>query len=275
MNRDSSWLLALLIAVLLGSTTTTATAADGDEVIRQSPSGKQTLLKFENPDDPSKSLEYWLYEPAGAEEGEKLPTMFFLHGAGERHNDKNPAEAVLKHGPPKLIERGEKFPCRVISPQCPPSWWHPNMIIPLVEHTIETYDVDEDRVYLTGLSMGGMASWDTAAMRPDLFAAVVPICGKAYDVPAWAEKLKNTWIWAFHGDKDNAVPVTGTTDMVAAIEAAGGERVKMTIYEGVGHNSWTKAYDDPELYKWMFSKQRDPQEDAEGKSDDDEATAPR
>ncbi len=102
--------------------------------------------------------------------------------------------------------------------------------------------------------MGGFGSWYLAARYPDRFAAVVPICGGGD--PAAAEKLKGLPIWIFHGDADNAVPVARSRDMLAAIWAAGGTRVWYTEYPGVGHNSWDRAYGEPELARWLFEQRR-------------------
>lgn len=231
--------------------------ADPPAPLRSSPSGRQTLWQYTSPKSEKQSMEYWLYEPANVEPGAKLATMIFLHGAGERTRY-GKAEAVLKHGPPKLIEAGRDFPCRVVSPQCP-TWWSADLVLAFTDYVLKTYAVDEDRLYLTGLSMGGMGTWDAGAARPDLFAALVPICGRCKDVAASAPRLASSWIWAFHGDADKDVDPQGTTEIVEAIKAAGGTRVQMTLYEGARHDSWTRTYDNPAVFEWMLSRKRDSQ----------------
>ena len=118
---------------------------------------------------------------------------------------------------------------------------------------MQKYRADKRRVYLTGLSMGGFGTWAWAQYAPKRFAAVAPICGGG-DVKQ-AAKLKKLPIWAFHGDKDTTVSVTQTEQMIAAVRDAGGEP-RVTIYPGVGHNSWNKAYADPELFTWLLLQKR-------------------
>ena len=115
------------------------------------------------------------------------------------------------------------------------------------------YRVDKDRIYLTGLSMGGFGTWSLAAAHPERFAAIVPICGGGN--PADAAKLKNLPIWVFHGAKDPVVPPERSESMVKAIKAAGGN-VKLTVYPDAGHDAWTATYENPELYRWLFAQKR-------------------
>ena len=110
---------------------------------------------------------------------------------------------------------------------------------------------DPDRVYLTGLSMGGFGTWEIAAQNPRRFAAIVPICGGGN--ARFARALRNMPIWAFHGDKDEAVPVSASVEMVEAVRKAGGTDVKLTRYPEAGHDSWTVTYDNPELYTWLLA----------------------
>jgi predicted peptidase len=115
------------------------------------------------------------------------------------------------------------------------------------------FSIDPDRLYITGLSMGGFGVWDAIQRQPDLFAAAAPVCsgGDA----TLAKQIKDVPVWAFHGDRDEAVKVRRSRDMIAAIQAAGGQP-KYTEYKGVGHDSWTATYKDPELYKWLFAQKR-------------------
>lgn len=222
------------------------------------------------------TLPYRLMRPEGAKPqaagaGKKYPVVLFLHGAGERGDDN---AAQLKFLPTHLSEpeQREKFSAFVIAPQCPKEqrWgtldWrndireYPDQMSAQMQAVIEILDnvlkdpaADADRVYLTGLSMGGFGSWELASRRPELFAAVVPICGGG-DV-AHAHKLVELPLWAWHGDADKAVPVEQTRRMIEAIKQAGGHP-RYTELPGVGHNSWTPAYTGDELLPWMFKQKR-------------------
>ncbi len=142
----------------------------------------------------------------------------------------------------------------LVSPQCPgaESWGQPGqqkLLVALLDHVIKEYKVDEERIYLTGLSMGGFGSWRLAADHPERFAAVAPICGGGK--PEDAEKLKNLPIWVFHGTADPAVPLQRSIDMVDAIKKAGSTTIRFTTLEEIGHNSWEAAYATPDLYQWL------------------------
>ena len=117
------------------------------------------------------------------------------------------------------------------------------------------FSIDATRLYVTGLSMGGYGTWDALQRYPDRFAAAVPICGGG-DVKQ-AKKIAQIPIWAFHGDKDTAVPVERTRSMIAALKEAGG-MPKYTEYPDVGHDSWTATYKDPALHEWMFAQRLKP-----------------
>lgn len=191
--------------------------------------------------------------PAGYALGgaKRWPLVIFLHGSGERGAD---LKKVAKHGPPKLVEAGRDFPFILLSPQCPTGqWWDLAALDAWLDEVVRKYRVDADRIYLTGLSMGGYGTWGWAQRVPGRFAAIVPVCGGGD--PAQGEKLKGLPVWAFHGDKDTAVPVVRTEEMIAAIKAAGGEP-RVTIYPGVAHDSWTEAYATEDVYTWMLSKRR-------------------
>ena len=120
-----------------------------------------------------------------------------------------------------------------------------------MDELIELEAVDVLRVYLTGTSMGGYGTWQTAIEHPDRFAAIVPICGGGD--PRKARRITHLPVWAFHGQIDDTVPVSETLKMVEALRAAGGN-VRVTIYPHLGHDSWTETYDDPKLYKWLLGQ---------------------
>jgi predicted peptidase len=121
------------------------------------------------------------------------------------------------------------------------------------------YRVDPDRIYLTGLSMGGSGTWTLAGEYPEYFAAIVPICGSGD--PQDAKRLKELPIWVFHGAKDEAVPLSRSEEMVKALKEEGAE-VKFTIYPEAGHDSWTETYNNPELYQWLLKHKRGEKEAA-------------
>jgi len=199
------------------------------------------------------SVDYLLYLPDGYESDatRKWPMVVFLHGAGERGDD---LAKVKIHGPARYVAEGKSYPFILIAPQCAERrWWDAQVIVELVERITRSYRVDPERVYLTGLSMGGFGTWSAAALAPDRFAAIAPVCGGGE--PEAAAKLKNVPVWAFHGGKDPVVPVKFSQDMVDAINAAGGG-AKLTVYPDAGHDSWTETYENPELYKWLLSHRR-------------------
>lgn len=211
--------------------------------------GKQVEQKLDLGD--GQSIDFLLYLPEDYDPANKSPFMLFLHGRGESNG---PLAVVKKWGPPRILDEGKSMPYIVASPQCPRSaFWsqagEQAKLVKLLEHLEETYSIDEGRMYLTGLSMGGFGSWTFAATHPDKFAAVVPICGRGN--VADAEKLKNVPIWAWHGLSDNVVEPSGTEDMVKAIRKAGGTVIRYTSLEDIGHNSWSSAYATPDLYTWL------------------------
>lgn len=200
------------------------------------------------------SCNYLLFLPEDyGQKGQKWPLMMFLHGAGERGSDLN---KVKKHGPPKIVEERKDFPFVVVSPQCPSGdWWTEKVevLINLLDDIVERYDVDTERIYLTGLSMGGYGTWSLVSVHPERFAAIAPICGGGKRFMAM--KLKDVPVWAFHGAKDNVVPLKESEEMVEAIKRRGGD-AKLTVYPEAGHDSWTETYNNQELYDWFLSHRK-------------------
>ena len=163
--------------------------------------GRQKAREFEKTITKTVGCKYLLYLPKGygKKKGQEWPLMLFLHGAGERGSDLN---KVKKHGPPKLAGAGKDLGFIIVSPQCPDGdWWTEKgeMLIHLLDDIQAGYAVDPNRVYLTGLSMGGYGTWTLGAAYPDRFAAMVPICGGGKRFQAW--KLKDVPVWAFHGGR--------------------------------------------------------------------------
>ena len=214
----------------------------------------ETSHSFKTTVEKEVELGYLQYVPPEYNETEKdWPLMVFLHGMGERGDN---LDLVKKHGPPKLIAEGKDFPFIVVSPQCPQwSWWPTEVeaLDALIDRICSEYRVDEDRIYLTGLSMGGFGTWSLACHSPDRFAAIAPICGGGE--PEKAEKIAHLPVWVFHGAKDNVVPVKRSKEMVEALKEAGGTP-KLTIYPDAGHDAWTQAYNDEELYDWFLKHKR-------------------
>jgi predicted peptidase len=196
-------------------------------------------------------LKYLLYLPKDYDSKKAWPLVLFLHGAGERGNNLN---MVKKHGPPKLVAQGKEFPFILVSPQCPAGhWWEPVELSALLDEIVEKQKVDKDRVYVTGLSMGGFGTWSLAAHSPKRFAAIVPICGGGE--PIMAMLLPHVPAWVFHGAKDPVVPVARGEAMVNALKAAGGT-VKFTVYPDALHDSWSETYNNPKLYEWLLEQKR-------------------
>lgn len=199
---------------------------------------------------------YQLFVPSGAGSGERSwPLLIFLHGSGERGDD---ISRVKVHGPPKIADRDPDFPFILISPLLPVEQdWDIARLEAILDKALATLPIDRSRVYLTGLSRGGHASWRWAAAAPGRFAAVAMVAGRGD--PATACALKDKPVWAFHGDRDDVVPPEGSFAMVRAIRACGGNP-RLTIYPDLGHNAWDPAYDDPALYLWLLSHRlEDPQ----------------
>ncbi len=197
------------------------------------------------------TMKYLIYLPKDYEQKDSWPVLLFLHGSGERGDN---LDLVKTHGPPKLISAGKQFPFIVVSPQCPNGrWWEAVELATLLDEIVEKYKVDQDRIYLTGLSMGGFGTWSLAAYQPNRFAAIVPICGggEVY----WSDTLAHIPVWAFHGAKDSGVPPERSKQMVEALKKDGGNP-KLTIYPEAGHDSWTEAYNTPELYEWLLQQKR-------------------
>jgi predicted peptidase len=165
---------------------------------------------------------------------------------------------VAKHGPPKIAEDkdsplGNRF--IVVSPQCPPKvWWQVDSLEGLLDDVLEKYHVDKDRVYLTGLSMGGFGTWAWAGRSPGRFAALAPMCGGGN--PTQAERLKDLPIWCFHGELDDRVKITHSEEMIDAVKMAGNKEVKFTRYPDAGHDCWTRSYANRELYEWFLKHKR-------------------
>lgn len=223
------------------------------------------------------SIQYRILYPDNYKPSKKYPLVVFLHGAGERGNDN---ESQLKHGGALFLkdEVRKKFPAIVVFPQCPAEDFWANLKVEdktprewtydytgapkpalgaamaLVNKLIREEAVDANRVYISGLSMGGMGTFEAAYRFPALFAAALPICGGGND-QGYDNRIKSIPYWVFHGDADPVVPVRSSRIMVGKLTAVGAS-VKYTEYPGVGHDSWTNVFAEPDYLVWMFKQKR-------------------
>lgn len=225
------------------------------------------------------TLRYRILYPENYNANQKYPLVLFLHGAGERGNDN---EAQLKHGSKLFLqaENRRNFPAIVIFPQCPKnSYWSSlnvkrkegkqskfefpydkqatasmNLSIKLVQDLLDKGLLDEKRIYISGLSMGGFGTFEALVRHPNLFAAAMPICGggSVKLAKVYAKKLP---LWIFHGEVDSVVPVELSRNVYNKLKALGAD-VKYTEYPGVNHNSWDNAFAEPEYLPWMFAQQK-------------------
>ena len=222
------------------------------------------------------SYRYQVYVPADFRSKKSWPVILFLHGAGERGSDGLlQTDVGIGHA---IRLDASRFPFIVVMPQCSKGkiWGESDMraqALAALDASIKEFHGDRKHVYLTGLSMGGFGTWEIAATYPGRFAALVPICSGVRPQKDWPQlKVKladdakaadpyaevarlvgKTPVWIFHGDADQAVPVEESRHMAEALKAAGAE-YKYTEYPGVNHNSWDKAYAEPELVPWLLSK---------------------
>lgn len=216
-------------------------------------------LEGQHPQPPvaANGYAYQLHIPKGySPTGIRWPLMIFLHGSGERGSD---IELVKVHGPPKIADSNPNFPFVLVSPLLPAEEdWDLAKLNALLVASLKSLRVDPARVYLTGLSRGGHATWRWAAAKPWRFAAIAPVAGRGD--PSTACNLTKMPVWAFHGDRDDVVTPEGSFAMARAIRACGGQP-RLTIYPDLGHNSWDPAYDDPALYLWLLSNHHTPTKD--------------
>ena len=203
-------------------------------------------------------LRYLLFLPQGYEQkGEKRwPLILFLHGAGERGDD---LSLVARHGPPKVVGTRPDFPFIVVSPQLPADrgQWPADELLALLDEVEAAHAVDKDRVYLTGLSMGGYGTWSLGLAHPERFAAIAPFCGGGSLIgvilpdAAKAKALKTLPIWVFHGARDHVVPLDESQRLVDRLQRME-NHVKFTVLPEADHDCWTEPYGGKEIYDWFL-----------------------
>jgi predicted peptidase len=248
--RHTPTLLATALALLAPMITTRAQ----DDL--------QTVKSFNKTITRTVSARYLLFLPQGYEPkgAKRWPLLLFLHGAGERGSD---IWKVAVHGPPKIVKDKPGFPFLLVSPQCPDGeTWSDEVVLSLLDEVIAAHAVDTNRVYLTGLSMGGYGTWSLAVRFPQRFAAVAPVCGGGEPVraylagPSQLEALKSLGVWAFHGAKDPVVPLAESQRMIDTLKKIGCGEARLTTYPEAQHDSWTETYNNPDLYEWFLKHSR-------------------
>ncbi len=255
MDKRFTVMLVVTLATVFSGCRTVQTESIAKEPM-------QTSKRFQGKITRSVQLDYLLHLPAGysAQGIKEWPLMLFLHGSGERGSNVN---KVAAHGPPKVVKTMKDFPFILISPQCPTdATWRDDELNALLDDVISKHRVDTNRIYVTGLSMGGYGSWSLGTRYPERFAAIAPICGGGEQIPillASREKkaaMRTMGVWAFHGAKDPVVAVEESQRMTNAMMRAGCNNVKLTIYSDAGHDSWTQAYAEPEIWNWFLAHRR-------------------
>jgi len=234
--------------------------------MQQPPAPPKTTISGLSPRKFTETIsgDYLLFLPRDydANSGKRWPLILFLHGAGERGAD---VWRAATHGPTKYIAQHPEFPFILAVPVCPAGKiWSHEVLLGILDDVTAKNAVDTNRVYLTGLSMGGFGSWSLALQYPERFAAVAPICGGegalsmllSLGDSTKSSALKSLPIWAFHGGKDPVVPLAESERMVAMLKKAGVTDVKLTVYPEAQHDSWTETYNNPELYAWFLAHER-------------------
>lgn len=216
---------------------------------------------YQSPDD---TLPYRLLKPKDLKENQKYPVVLFLHGMKERGNDNEQQLNFITT--PFLNEKNRnEFPCFVVVPQCPENelWSYPNWynepeeptktVIKLLDSLAALPTVDNKRIYVMGLSMGGYGTWYLLTRYPDRFAAAIPICGGG----DWSQagNFAHVPIWAFHGAKDKIVDPDQSRRMVEVLKKIGG-KPRYTEYRKAGHDCWTQVFVEPELFVWLFNQKK-------------------
>jgi predicted peptidase len=213
------------------------------------------------------TMPYLLFLPEGYDKTKSYPLVLWLHGGGTRGNN---LKSLLAHGNEHGIgylaraDNQTRYPSFILAPQCPPHkiWGDPHsgqptaemrMVFEILDKVRADYSIDNRRLYVMGMSLGGYGTWDIITRRPTTFAAAVPICGGGNT--SKASGIAKIPIWVFHGDEDEMVNVSESRSMIAALKKVGGHP-RYSEYKGVGHNSWVRAFKEPDLLSWLFAQKR-------------------
>ena len=197
---------------------------------------------------------YILQLPENIAKNEKLPLIVFLHGSGERGDS---VDLVKVHGPWNFIESHPDYRFAILAPQCKEGeFWDARKLSLLLDEILANYPLDSNRIYLTGLSMGGYGTWDLAMFDPVRFVAIAPVCGTTYRQKLMANQVKDLPIWIFHGAMDETVPFQNSAKMAARLKELNAD-IRFTVYPLTSHNSWDEAYAEEELYKWFLSHEKE------------------
>lgn len=198
-----------------------------------------------------KQLNYLLNVPGDAKA--KKPLIIFLHGSGEKGND---LERVKVHGPFKYLKTNS-IDAYVLAPQCPDGeYWDSETLYRLIQKVVKENNIEESRIYLTGLSMGGWGAWNLAFAHPEMFAALVPVCGFIDRVPMLENcKIKDIPTRIFHGLLDDVVDVSYSTTIYKKLKPCSKD-ISLTIFDDANHDSWTRVYDNSAIYDWMLQQKK-------------------
>lgn len=208
-------------------------------------------------DDPEYSYVLHLPRDYDPTDGKKWPLVFFFHGIGERGDD---PQVLFNKALPEYLLRGGRLDAIMVAPQCPAgSHWVENpgeleKLSRFVPRMLETYPADEDRVYLTGLSMGGRCCWKLALAMPDTFAAAAIVCGRTIDYDL--QEIIRMPIWMFHGTLDEITPFFNINRVLSKLSEYGHRYYKLTVYPRLGHAVWQESYAKRELYHWLLAQSR-------------------
>lgn len=269
MNMSSKWrTLVAAVGILLGMLGGLSMAQGRAEA-----DWEKLYERSEYRNSSGATLKYRLLRPEKLEAGQRYPLVIFLHGAGERGDDNR---LQLVHGMREFAraDRRQEFPAFVIAPQCPSNqkwvdvpWDAPKHEQPdrpaealelcheLLDKLLKDLPIDEDRIYLTGLSMGGFGTFDAIARWPNRFAAALPICGGGDTRKETVSRYRDLPLWVFHGGKDSIVRPERSRELVAALKEIGGQP-RYTEYPDAGHDSWTQTYADDAVFTWLFNQRK-------------------
>lgn len=247
-NRLQSIFLLILLSMLISCN-------DSDDVSKPVSTEKAKQIEVRD----SQGFSFLLFMPANESQkiNEKYPLIIFLHGIGERGND---LQLLKREGLPKILDGDTSFPFIVISPQCPVSteWYYTNenniqKMDLMIDDAIKRYPIDTNRIYLTGLSMGGIGTWYFAINMPERFTAIAPV---AFRGDGWSPcAAQNIPVWAFHGKNDNVIPLTAAQSIVDQFENCDGN-IEFTVYNDLPHDCWTRTYNNQSLYAWFLQNSK-------------------